>query len=252
MAQSVDRSIALIERAAAGPLTLGEAASHLGVHKSTALRILQALESRRFVRRTVAGSYVVGPGIIEIAQEALSSIDLRQVGAAPLRELQRATGNTVHLGQLIGDEVIYVDKVDSPTVDAVQINSRIGRAVSLYTSGVGKVILAYRSPAERERLLGHVDLVQHTPTTFATPELLAGELSRILDRGWATDDGELNPLVNCIAAPIRDSNGEVTAAVSVTAMKALVPLPQLMAHLPALLETTALISREMGYSPVGA
>jgi DNA-binding IclR family transcriptional regulator len=247
LAQSIERAITLIELAAKHPLTLTEAAKALDVHKTTALRILQTLKARRLVRSTGDGAYALGSGLIELAQVALGAIDLRQIASQRIRELQRLTGHTVHLAQLIGDEIIYVDKVDSAALEGVQIQSRIGRPVSLYASGVGKVILAYRTQEERERLLAGVKLVQHTPTTFATREVLEGELSRIRDRGWGMDDGELYSVVTCIAVPIRDAGGEVIAALSVTAMKAAPPISQLVEQLPLLLGTAARISADMGY-----
>ena len=252
MAQSIDRALELVRRSAAGPLSLTEAALILDVHKSTALRILQTLESSRFVRKTGAGSYVLGSGVIELAQQALGSMDLRSFAAPFLRELHRQTGYTLHLAQLTGDEIIYIDKVDSPSLGSIQIASRIGRPVSPYASGVGKVILAYRSQPERDRLLSQVELVQHTPTTFATLPALTVELDNIRARGWGTDNGELHELVNCIAVPIRDSSKEVVAALSITAMKSLAPIPVLRERLPLLLDTAETISREIGYVPAVA
>ncbi len=250
MAQSIERALELVRRASEQPLSLTEASQVLEVHKSTALRILQSLEASRFVRKTGAGTYVLGSGLIELAQQALGSMDLRQFAARSLRDIERRTGCTVHLAQLAGDEVIYIDKVDSPSIDSIQLQSRIGRPVSLYASGVGKTILAYRSPEERRRLLSHVELVRHTETTFADPDALESELAGIRERGWATDDGELHDFVNCIAVPIRNSQGEVFAALSLTTMKALTPLDRLMDYMPLLLETARMLSSEMGYAPV--
>jgi DNA-binding IclR family transcriptional regulator len=235
------------------PLSLGDASEILGVHKSTALRILQTLEARRFVRRTTAGQYVLGGGLIELAQRALGSLDLRKYAAGPLRRIQQQTGHTVHLAQLMDDEVIYVDKLDSPSLDTIQIQSRIGRPVSLYASGVGKTIVAFRSPEERSRLLYNVDLVQHTATTLATREALETEFAAIRERGWGTDDGELFEFVNCLAVPVRHSGGDVIAALSVTTVKRITPLSALQEHLPLLLEAARDLSVELGYeAPVGA
>ncbi len=249
MAQSIDRALELVRRASEQPLSLTEASQVLEVHKSTALRILQSLEASRFVRKTGAGTYVLGGGIIELAQQALGSMDLRQFAAAALREIERQTGCTVHLAQLTGDEVIYIDKVDSPSIDSIQLASRIGRPVSLYASGVGKTIMAFRSPEERRRLLGPVELVKHTATTFADLEALEAEFAGIRERGWATDDGELHDFVNCIAVPIRNAQGEVFAALSLTTMKVLTPLERLKDYLPLLLDTGRTLSAEMGYAP---
>ena len=114
MSQSVQRAIDLVRRSAESPVSLTEASELLEVHKSTALRILQTLEAARFVRKTGAGTYVFGSGLIELSELALGSMDLRQHASRLLRELQRSTGHTVHLAQLTGDEVIYIDKVPGP------------------------------------------------------------------------------------------------------------------------------------------
>jgi DNA-binding IclR family transcriptional regulator len=249
MGQSIQRAINLIRRSAEHPLTLTEAADVLGVHKSTALRILKTLEEARFVRKTGAGTYVFGSGLIELSDLALGSMDLRQFAAMHLRELQRQTGHTVHLAQLTGDEIIYIEKVDSPAFDAVKLPSRVGRAVSIYASAVGKVILAYLPREERDRLLSHVVFQRFTDTTFADRESLEAELERIAERGWATDNGEHDAYVMCVAAPIRDSRGQVIAAVSITAIEVIASLEQLTQQVPQLLETAALISKEIGYTP---
>ncbi|WP_328848444.1 IclR family transcriptional regulator [Micromonospora zamorensis] len=249
MAQSIRRAIDLVRRSAEHPLSLTEAADVLGVHKSTALRILQTLESARFVRRTGAGTYVLGSGVIELSELALGSMDLRQFAAAHLRALQRQTSHTVHLAQLTGDEIIYIDKVDSPAFDAVKLPSRVGRAVSIYASAVGKTILAYLPQEERDRLLSPVVFERFTDTTFADPESLATELARIREQGWATDNGEHDAYVMCVAAPVRDSRGQVIAAASMTAIEVIASLDQLKSALPLLLRTADQISSELGYTP---
>ncbi|MFI6270004.1 IclR family transcriptional regulator [Micromonospora zamorensis] len=249
LAQSIRRAIDLVRRSAEHPLSLTEAADVLGVHKSTALRILQTLESARFVRRTGAGTYVLGSGVIELSELALGSMDLRQFAAAHLRALQRQTSHTVHLAQLTGDEIIYIDKVDSPAFDAVKLPSRVGRAVSIYASAVGKTILAYLPQEERDRLLSPVVFQRFTDTTFADPESLATELARIREQGWATDNGEHDAYVMCVAAPIRDSRGQVIAAASMTAIEVIASLDQLKSALPLLLRTADQISSELGYTP---
>lgn len=249
MAQSVERALALVRRSAERPLSLGEAAELLGVHKSSALRLLQTLEAARFVRRTGAGTYVLGSGVIELSEMALGSMDLRQAAHPHLVDLQRRTGHTVHLAQLTGDEVVYIDKVDSPAFDSVKLPSRIGRAVSIYASAVGKIVLAYRTPQERDHLLRKVEFVRFTPTTLATREALDEELERIRDEGWARDAGEHDSYALCVGVPVRDSRGEVVAALSLTAIEVVATLEDLEQHLPLLLEVADTVSREYGYTP---
>ena len=252
MAQTIQRAIELIRRSAEHPLSLTEASEVLGVHKSTALRMLQTLEAARFVRKTGAGTYVFGSGLIELSELALGSMDLRQFASAHLRRLQRETGHTVHLAQLTGDEIIYIDKVDSPAFDAVKLPSRVGRAVSIYASAVGKVILAHLPREERDRLLSHVTFERYTDTTFADRASLELELIGVRERGWAADNGEHDAYVMCVAAPIRDSRGQVIAAISITAIEVIATLPQLEARLPLLLDTASSISAELGHAGGGA
>jgi DNA-binding IclR family transcriptional regulator len=248
MSQSVQRAIELIRRSAEGPMSLSDAADLLDVHKSTALRILQTLEAARFVRKTGAGTYVFGSGLIELSELTLGSMDLRQHAGGLLRDLQRRTGHTVHLAQLIGDEIIYVDKVDSPAFQAVQLPSRVGHAVSIYASAVGKVILAYLPRQERDRLLSHVVFERYTPTTFADRDSLEVELAGIRQRGWAVDNGEHDSYVMCVAVPVRDSRGQTVAAISVTAIEVVATLAKLEENLPLLFATARDVSAEMGHS----
>ncbi len=252
MSQTIERAIELVRRSAEHPLSLTEASEVLGVHKSTALRILQTLERARFVRKTGVGTYVFGSGLIELSELALGSMDLRQFASAHLRRLQRETGHTVHLAQMTGDEIIYIDKVDSPAFDAVKLPSRAGRAVSIHASAVGKVILAHLPREERDRLLSHVTFERYTDTTFADRASLELELIQVRSRGWATDNGEHDAYVMCVAAPIRDSRGRVFAAVSITSIDVIATLPQLEARLPLLLDTAISISAELGYTAVAA
>jgi DNA-binding IclR family transcriptional regulator len=248
MSQSIQRAIDIIRRSAETPLSLLDAAELLDVHKSTALRILQTLEAARFVRKTGAGTYVFGSGLIELSELTLGSMDLRLHAQPLLRALQRQTGHTVHLAQLTGDEIIYIDKVDSPALAAVQLPSRVGHAVSIYASAVGKVILAYLSREERDRLLQHVEFKRFTPTTITDRDELEVALAGIRHQGWAKDNGEHDSYVMCVAVPVYDSRGKVVAAISVTAVEVIATLQDLEAHLPLLHGTATALSGELGWA----
>lgn len=248
MSQSVQRAIELIRLSAERPVSLGDAAYVLGVHKSTALRILQTLEAERFVRRTGAGTYVFGSGLIELSELTLGSMDLRQHASAILRVLQRRTGHTVHLAQLTGDEVVYIDKVDRPARNSLQLPSRVGNAVSIHASAVGKVVLAHLPYDERDRLLAHSLFERYTDTTIGDRDALEVELANVRAQGWAVDNGELETYIHCVAVPVRDSRGQVVAAISLTAFEVLAPLAQLKEQLPALAAAARAVSHELGYS----
>ncbi|MGA5700570.1 IclR family transcriptional regulator [Peterkaempfera bronchialis] len=244
MSQTVQRAISIVEFIAERARSLNEVAAHLGMHKSSALRLLQTLEANGFARRTEDGRYVLGTRLISLAQQSLDALDTRQAAAPHLRRLHHACGHTIHLAELVGSEIVYADKVEAE--DAVRIYSRIGRPASLHASAVGKVIMAFLDPQRADRLLSAAALTPHTGTTFTTRAALDDELARIRTRGWAVDDGEFEGFVNCVAAPIRDTTGAVCGAVSITSLKVIAPLSELTALVPALLRTADDISRELG------
>lgn len=242
MSQSVKRAAHIIDAIAASPRSVAELAEVFGLHRSTMFRELQALEEVGWVRRRGSGRYALGSRLAALSKEALDSLDLREAGAEHLRRLHRRTGNTVHLAALMDRSIVYVDKAEDES--GVRMYSRIGRAVIPYCSGVGKAILAGLDPAARDAVLAGVAWQRYTEHTITTRERLEQELALVTSRGYATDDREFEPFVNCIAVPIRTPMGTV-GAISVTAIRMVADLDRLRTHLPALRETAELIAREI-------
>ncbi|MFY1692752.1 IclR family transcriptional regulator [Plantactinospora sp. WMMB782] len=245
MSQTVERALRIIELFAERPRSLGEIADDLGVHKSTAARLVQTLERAGFAR-PVDGRHTVGFRMVAIAQHAVEQLDLHPVAHPHLVRLGDRYGHTVHLAQLVDDEIVYVAKVDGR--GALRMRSRVGQPVDPHTSGVGKAILAHLDQPARERFLARLTYPRHTDTSITDPALFRAELARIAERGWAEDDGEFEDFVTCVAVPVRDARGRVAGAVSITALRALAPLERLREHLPDLTATCAAISRDLGWT----
>ncbi|MHB9753182.1 IclR family transcriptional regulator [Streptomyces sp. BYX5S] len=248
MSQTVRRAIDILEFVARRPRTQTEVGEHLGVHRSTALRILESLTEGGLARRLPDGRYAVGHRLAGLAHLALEQFGLKDVAGEHLRLLGERCGHTVHLAALEGDRIVYVDKVDP--VDGVRLYSQIGRPVTLHTAGVAKAILAHLPRERAGDLLADCDFAPHTGTTITSPDAYRKALAETLARGWAVDDGEYEDFVNCVAVPVRDSGGEVVAAVSVTALKAKADLGALETDvLPDLMTTADTISKELGWRP---
>ncbi|MGA2528764.1 MAG: IclR family transcriptional regulator [Acidimicrobiales bacterium] len=246
MTQTVDRAIDIIEFIAEKPRSLGEIATRQRVHKSTALRLLQTLESRGFARRDSKGLYLIGFSMIAASQRALDALDTYGAAHPHLVNLSAELGHTLHLGQLVGDEVLYVDKVEGR--GAVKMYSSVGGTAVVQTSGVGKAILAFVEEPLRQRLLEQVTYEAYTQTSITTPEELAVELERTRERGWAEDNGEFEAEINCVAVPIRNGQGLVRNAISLTALCALCSLEALRSCVPVLVATATEISRDCGWT----
>jgi DNA-binding IclR family transcriptional regulator len=231
---------------AIAPRSLTEIAELLEVHKSTALRLLQTLEEEGLARRLSDGKHAIGFGVIPLAQFAMDQIDIRSLAHQHLERLAEHAGHTVHLAQLIGDEVIYADKVDGR--GTVAMGSRIGLPAELHTAAVAKIILAWLNGSQRERVLARVNYRQYTKTTKLTAAAYEHELEITKKRGWAEDDGEKEDYINCVALPIFDAAGRVTVGMSVTALRAVAPLKTLRANVPAFRQVSQQISRELGWN----
>lgn len=246
MSQTVERAVAIIEQISERPTSLGEVADRLGVHRSTALRLLQTLERAGFARRGEGGRYTVGTRLIGIANKALDSLDLRDIARPHLNRLNQTCGHTIHLASLLDGEIVYIDKYEGRT--SVRMYSRIGKTASNHASGVGKAILGHLDAAERDALIKNTAFTRYTATTITSEADLRTELATVRARGYAHDDGEFEDVINCVAAPIHASDGQVRSAISISAPKMLVPLAELEQLVPELLTTAATISRDYGWS----
>ncbi|QHK18541.1 helix-turn-helix domain-containing protein [Pseudarthrobacter psychrotolerans] len=244
MSQAVQRATEILDFLGEGPRSLSETAKRFNVHRSTVLRQLQTLEEAGFVLRRGNGHYSIGPKMISIAQQALDGLDLPSVAHDEIRNLHARTGNTVHLAQLVESTVMYVDKVEEQ--NSVRMYSRIGKTVLPHCTGVGKAILSQLSQARRDAVLANTEWTTFTPRTVASREALDEQLAVIKTRGWGVDDGEFEDFVNCIAVPITNSSASIVGAISLTAIKAVATLDDLMAHLEDVRRTAQTISRQLG------
>ncbi|MFI7010041.1 IclR family transcriptional regulator [Streptomyces sp. NPDC050145] len=249
MSQTVRRAIDILEFVAREPRTQSQVGEHLGVHRSTALRLLESLTDGGLARRLPDGRYGIGLRLTGLARLAEEQFGLTDVAREHLRGLGARTGHTVHLAALEDDRIVYADKIDP--VDGIRLYAEIGRPVTLHTAGVAKAVLAHLPPERAAAILAaSCDFAPHTATTVTDPAAHRVVLDATRARGWAVDDGEYEDYVNCLAAPVRDSGGAVVGAVSVTALKARADLTALESGvLPDLLSTAATISEELGWRP---
>ena len=248
MTQTVRRAIEILEFCSVRPRELKEVAAELGVHRTTALRLVQTLTAGGFVRRDERGRYGVGFRLAGLAQRALDQFDLRSVVHPHIVNLSERVGHTIQFAVPQGDHIIYVDKIEPP--QAINLNTRIGDFVVIHTAGVSKATLANLAPEQRDAIIAQASFEKFTPTTITAKEDFLSRLDEVRKQGWATDDGEFESVSNCIAAPVWDHANAVVGGISITAFKNKADLSQLRELLPELLATTTTISTELGWRPV--
>jgi len=211
--RSVDRAAALLLALGDFPAEAGvtELARKLGLHKSTASRLLATLQRRGLVEQDEeSGKYRLGLVVIRLAARAEKTLDLRTLARPDLERLARATRETVSLGVLDGDRCLTVAQVDGPNM--VACADWTGRTTPLHCVASGKVLLA--ALAERDILrLVKKGLAPCTDRTITALEPLFEELARVRRRGFATAFSEWEPGQNAVAAPVQDARGRVIASV---------------------------------------
>jgi len=246
MPQTVDRAIEVVELCSVHPRTLNELAETLGVHRTTAMRIVRSLDTAGFVRSVGDGRWGVGFRLAGLAKAALDQFDLRTVAHPHIVALSAEVGQTIQFAVPQGDRIVYVDKIEPP--QSITLNTRIGGDVVVNTAGVSKAILAYLPDAARDRILAAADWTAYTDATITSPRQMLERLDAVRSRGWATDEGEYETFSNCVAAPVRDGSGAVCGAVSITAFREIADIDALKGLLPSLLSATAAISHELGWT----
>ena len=231
--RSVDRAAALLLALgdSHGEAGVTELARRLGLHKSTASRLLSTLQRRGLVEQDAdTGKYRLGLVVIRLADRAERTLDLRAIALPELERLARSSHETAGLGIRDGDRVLFVAQADGPNLIAT--GDWTGRASTLHANASGKVLLS--SLAEREVLrIVRLGLVRHTARTITELEPLLEELARARRRGYATSASELEQGLNAVAAPVCDARGQVIAAVEVwgpSSRVSPVRLPELAAN----------------------
>jgi IclR family acetate operon transcriptional repressor len=213
--QSVDRAIDVLEYLAQrddGAVT--DLAAALGVHKSTAFRLLAALEARGLVEQvTERGRYRLGFGLVRLASATAARLDLVEQSRPVTRRLAAELGETVNVARLEGDAAVNVDQVLGGAT--VTTHNWVGQRTPLHATSSGKVLLAALGPAERARLAAGPH-ERFTLATITDPAELARELDRVAAAGWAATREELELGLNAVAAPVHGRDGAVIAAVSVS------------------------------------
>ena len=131
-----------------------------------------------------------------------------------MRLISEQTNEALHLGALDHESIIYIHKIDSNY--NLRMQSKIGRRNPLYSTAIGKVLLADRDEAFIRETLSHVEFIKHTEKTLENTDQLLSELEKVKTQNYAEDNQEQEPGLRCIAAPIYDRFGIVIAGLSIS------------------------------------
>jgi IclR family transcriptional regulator, pca regulon regulatory protein len=214
--QSLDRGLAVIRAFDADhtDLTLSEVARITGLTRASVRRFLHTLVELGYMR-TDGRRFSLRPKILELGYAYLSSLTLPEVAMPHLERLVERTHESSSVSVLDGDEVVYVARV--PTKRIMRIAISVGTRFPAFATSMGRVMLAGQSETWLDEYLTSADLHRITRRTIVDSEQLRAELARIQGQGWAMVDQELEEGLRSLAAPIRDEQGRVVAAINISA-----------------------------------
>src|SRR6266481_2555560 len=244
--QSVDRAVAILEILARdGEAGVTEVARELDVHKSTASRLLAALDRRELVTQDAArGKFRLGVGIVRLAGAASARLDVMQESRPVCRALAQQVGETVNLAILSGCDALYLDQAAGPA--ALSPHNWAGQRIPLHATSDGKILLAYLPDAEFAAYLTP-PLARFTDRTVTAMAEFPALLAEVRRRGFATAVDELEAGLTAIAAPVRNAEGTVLASISASGPSFRIPAGRIPALAAAVRGAADEASRRLGW-----
>lgn len=229
-------------RARENALPLSEVASRADLARPTARRILLTLVELGYAR-VVGGSYSLTPRVLELGMAYSLSQGLWEIALPHIEELVARTNESSSIAQLDGSDIVYVCRVAVSKIVGLRVS--VGTKFPALPTSLGKVLLAALSPEELKQVLSQPSRSGIEPRTSLETQDVDHILRDVRAKGWSLTDEELALGIRSVAAPLRDGNGKVIAALNVNVHSAETSIEDLLAnYLPLLLKTAASISAE--------
>jgi DNA-binding IclR family transcriptional regulator len=185
--------------------------------------------------------------VVELGEKVLGQLDIRRVAGAHLRELAQITEETCHLAVLDGLEVVYADKAESE--HSIRLFSVPGKRMPVYSTSMGKALLAAMEEDERNEILDQVELVPRSPNTITDRGELERDIDAIAGRGYSVDLGENELGSVCVGAAILDRDDRPVAALSASGPESRMRGEEMVRKGSEVKKMAELIGVELGREP---
>ncbi len=224
-------------------VTLSQLTRKLQLPRSTGHALLLTYQRTGYVQRCEkTGRYCLGFRLQALANLALGGTSLRTQSAPYLRQLMMDTGLAVHLAVMEDGEAIVIDRIEAPGTP--HLATWVGKRMGLHCTALGKALISELPPDVLDELISKQGLMRHNENTIASRRALRVACENVQRLGYAIDDEEEEIGVRCIGAPVRNSAGEVVAAISISGTKA--QLENISARAAQVMSTAAALSRQIG------
>ncbi len=222
----------------------------LGLPKSSCHLLIGTLCRLGLLQMQGDRSYVLGLRLFELGAQAANQRHIDRDALPHLRKLAAEVQLTCHLGVREGLEAVYLAKVECER--EIKVNTWVGKRLSLNSSSLGKVLLAWLPEQELEDILQHLEWTRKCPNTLTDPGLFKLHLAEVRKRGWASDNEEDIPNIRCLAAPVINMEGKVVAALSAVGTVLEIDTADFAGLAERVCATARHISRELGHRTAAA
>ncbi len=243
--QSVDRALTILELLAHdGESSVTEIAAGLGVHKSTAFRLLATLEAHRLVEQVNdRGRYRLGVGNLRLAGATTARLDVVSEARPVCRQLAADTGETVNITVRSDTSALYLDQQAGSS--ALQSHNWVGQRIPLHATSNGKVLLSELSETDLAKALP--DLPRFTDRTITSRRAFTEELAEVRRLGYALAVDELEVGLTAAAAPIRSAHGDIIASMSISGPTFRLDDERLADEVPKMVAAALEVSHRLGW-----
>jgi len=225
---------------------VSEISKTLDLLPSKVSRMLKALEYDGFFERNPdTGKYRLGIRFFELGMVYAFYFPLRKIIRPHIEQMAKELNLAASWGILRNSKVIVIDRIQNLNIDLMAY--RIGLNIPVYSTSIGKLLLAHLHEEEQDRILQAINLVKFTPATVVDPNLIKANLKIIKERGYAIDNEETYQDLNCIAAPIKNDSEIVIAAINLMDERSRTNSEKLFSLANYLSEKALFISRQLGY-----
>lgn len=246
--QSVVKALSILELVSENEVGLIELSKKVELNKTTVHRLLNTLIYTGYVIQNPENNkYKITSRALSLSGNFLKGLDIVKIARPYIRELSEVANEVVHLVALDGEDIVYIDKIDSE--NTIRMHSYIGKRIPIYSTAVGKAFIAYSDEESFDeiwkRISSHIKKL--TPNTITDKEIMYEEIKKIREQGFAIDDEENELGVICIAAPIFNFKGKMEYAISISTPQIRINKERLDEFKRLIKTATNSISKELGY-----
>jgi DNA-binding IclR family transcriptional regulator len=244
--QDLAKILSLFNTCETGERSISDISKSVGMLPSKVSRMIRTLEKDGFFRKnSQTGKYSIGIEFFRLGIVYAHYSPLRKIVRPHLEQMARDVNLTAACGVLKDNSVIIIDRVENLNIDLMAV--RLVLNLPTHATSIGRTLLAYLPRVEQDKVLRTVELKKLTPKTAVNLRVIKEKLRAIKKNGYAIDLGETDEDLYSIAAPIKNGDGQIVAAINLTGDKSQIPKEKLLSLVPYLKEKAVFISRQFDY-----